>query len=303
MESARASALSAGASERPEFTQADRVRQMASDEFNRGVFTNAAQRYLEARDLYQQSRQQHQQAAAQRRVETDREQEAAGQQARAARAALEARLKQAESAWSRLRQQPADADLAQQPSYQRAMTEEGVAERLKGTGDLEGAAGAYEAASSYLERARRELADAQARRAREEEEVRRTAAARTSTPAPAPATTSASSREQEEAAIRQVLASYERAIETKDLALFRDVKPNLSASEEKVLTDAFESADSQQVELTVSAVAIEGDSATVNVSRRDIIVVRGRSQDGKSRPQKFLMSKSGGKWVIVQIGQ
>jgi hypothetical protein len=303
MESARASALSAGASERPEFTQADRVRQMASDEFNRGVFTNAAQRYLEARDLYQQSRQQHQQAAAQRRVETDRAQEAAGQQARAARTALEARLKQAESAWSRLRQQPADADLAQQPSYQRALTEEGVAERLKGTGDLEGAAGAYEAASSYLERARRELADAQARRAREEEEARRTAAARTSTPAPAPATTSAPSREQEEAAIRQVLASYERAIETKDLALFREVKPNLSASEEKVLTDAFESADSQQVELTVSAVAIEGDSATVNVSRRDIIVVRGRSQDGKSRPQKFVMSKSGGKWVIVQIGQ
>jgi hypothetical protein len=168
------------------------------------------------------------------------------------------------------------------------MTEEGVAERLKETGDLEGAAGAFEAATSYLERARRELADAQARRAREEE-ARRTAAASTSAPSTAPATTSAPSREQEEAAIRQVLATYERAIETKDLALFRQVKPNLSASEERVLSDAFRNADSQQVELTVQW--------------RDIIMVRGRSQDGKSRPQRFVMSKTGGKWVIVQIGQ
>jgi serine/threonine protein kinase/tetratricopeptide (TPR) repeat protein len=303
MESVRASALSAGASERPEFAQGDRVRQMAADEFNRGVFTNAAQRYLEARDLYQQSRGRHQQAVAQRRAESEREQEAAGQQAKAARAALEARLKTAENAWSRLRQQPAGADLAQQPSYQRAMTEAGVAERLKGTGDLEGAAGAFEAAASYLERARRELTDAQSRRAREAEEARRTAAASTSAPSTAPPTTSAPSREQEESAIRQVLASYERAIESKDLALFRQVKPNLSASEEKVLTDAFRTADSQQVELTVQSIAIEGDSATVNVSRRDIITVRGRSQDGKSRPQKFAMSKTAGKWVIVQIGQ
>jgi hypothetical protein len=298
MDSSRAAAQSAGAQDRPEYAMGDRARQQATEEFNRGVFTNAAQKYLEARDLYQQSRNQQQQQQAQRRVQNEREADA-GQQARANREALETRLRQAETAWNRARQQPADAALAQQPSYQRAMAEEGVAARFKTTGDIEAAAQAYERASSYLESARRELSDAV--RAREEE-TRRTAAATTAATT-APPTTSAPTRAQDEAAIRQVLADYERAVETKNLALFREIKPNLSASEEKTLADAFRNTDSQQVEMNVNSIAIEGDSATVNVSRRDIIVIRGRSQDGRSRPQSFVLSKSGGKWMIVQIGQ
>jgi serine/threonine protein kinase len=299
MDSIRAAAQSAGAQQRPEFLAGDRARQQATDEFNRGVFTNAAQKYLEARDLYQDARSQQQVAQSQRRVENEREQQ---QGQREAQERLQQRLRQAETAWNRIRQQPADAALAQQPSYQRAMAEEGVAERLKATGDVEGAAAAYEGATSYLERARRELTEAQARRAREEEEARRTAAASTSAATTAPPTTSAPTRAQDEAAIRQALADYERAVETKNIALFREVKPNLSGTEEKRLTDAFRNTDSQQVELTVNSIAIQGDAATVNVTRRDIIIVRGRSQNGDSRPQSFVLSKAGGKWVIVQIG-
>ena len=302
METSRAAAQSAGAQERAEFNQGDRARQQATDEFNRGVFTNAAREYLEARDLFQQSRNQHQQAQAQRRVQTDRDQEA-GQQANAAREALEGRLRQAEAAWVRLRQAPADAALSQQPSYQRALAEEGVAQRLKATGDLEGAAGAYESATSYFDRARRELSDAQARRAREDEETRRVAAAPTTAATTTPPTTSAPTRAQEEAAIRQVLAEYERALETKNIALFREVKPNLSPNEEKRLTDAFRTTDSQDVQITVNSIAIDGDNATVGVSRHDIITIKGRSQDGNTRPQSFVLSRAGGKWVIVQIGQ
>jgi hypothetical protein len=300
MESSRAAAQSAGAQERPEYSRADTARQQATDEFNREIYTNAAKKYLEARDLYQLSRNQHQQQQAQKRAQTEREAEA-GQQARATRESLETRLRQAETTWTRARQQPANAALAQQPSYQRAMAEEGVAERFKTTGDLEAAAQAYERASSYLESARREMSDAETRRT--QEESRRAAAVPTTAATTAPPTTSAPTRVQDEAAIRQVLADYERALETKNLALFREVKPNLSAGEEKSLTDAFRTTDSQQVEMTVNSIAIDGDSATVNVARHDIIVIRGRSQDGRSRPQSFVMSKAGGKWVIVQIGQ
>jgi hypothetical protein len=81
------------------------------------------------------------------------------------------------------------------------------------------------------------------------------------------------------------------------------VKPNLSANEEKILIDAFRNTDSQQVELTVNAIVIEGNTATVNATRHDVIIVRGRSQDGKSRPQSFVLSKAGGRWTITQIGQ
>jgi len=301
MEASRDAAKSAGAQERSEYVQGDRARQQATDEFNRGVFTNAAQKYLEARDLYQQSRGQQQQQQAQRRVQTEREAET-GQQAKANREALEAKLRQAQTAWTRARQQPADAALSRQPSYQRAMAEEGVAERFKTTGDLEAAASAYESATSYLEAARRELSEAEARRAREEE-TRRAAAAPTTAATTAPLTTSAPTRAQEEAAIRQVLVDYERAIETKNIALFREIKPNLSPNEEKRLTDAFRNTDSQDVEITVNTIAIEGDTASVGVTRRDIITARGRAQNGNTRPQSFVLSRAGGKWVIVQIGQ
>jgi serine/threonine protein kinase len=298
-DSARSAALSAGAQDRPEFSAGERARQQAADEFNRGFFTNAAQKYVEAREQYQNARATAQTAQTERRAQAERQQQAGEQ----AKAALDAKLRDAQARWSRLRQAPADAALAQQPSYQRALAEEGVAERLKGTGDLEGAAAAYQSAVFYLENARRELADAEARRTREEETRRAAATAPTTAATTAPPTTAAPTRAQEEAAIRQVLAEYERAIETKNIALFREVKPNLSASEEKRLTDGFRATDSQQVELAVNAVVIEGDSATVSATRQDIITIRGRAQNGNSRPQSFVLSKAGGRWVIVQIGQ
>jgi serine/threonine protein kinase len=298
MEKERSAAQSAGASERPEFTQGDRVRQQATDEFNRSEFTNSAQRYLEARDYYQKSRAAHSRAQNQKQAQVARDAAATAE----AKAALEARLRQAENAWSRAKQQPAEVSLTQQPSYHRAMAEEEAAGRFRTRGDLEGAAAAYESALSYLERARRENAESAARRDREEA-ARRAEATPPPPPTTVPATTSAPSRAQDEAAIRQVLASYERSLETKDIALFRQVKPSLSGAEEKRLLDAFKGTDSQQVEIVIGGIAIEGDSATVNVTRRDVIIVRGRPQDGRSHPQVFMLSKSGGSWVIVQIGQ
>jgi serine/threonine-protein kinase len=297
MENARGTAESAGARDRAEFQQGDRTRQLASEDFNRSEFTHAAQRYLEARDLFLKARTAHQNALSQRQVAASQKADADAE----ARAALEARLRQAEGAWSRLKQQPSDAALAQQPSYQRAMAEEQVAARLRTTGDVEGAAIAFESAVSYMERARRELTEAESRRARDEE-TRRAAATPTTSPTTAPPTTSAPTAAQEEEAIRRVLANYERALETKDVALFRRVKPNLTADEEKRLSDSFEMMDSQQVEMAIESIAINGDSATVTVTRRDVIIVSGRPQNGRSRQQQFVLSKSAGNWVIVQIG-
>ena len=41
---------------------------------------------------------------------------------------------------------------------------------------------------------------------------------------------------------------------------------------------------------------------TKAVTRRDIIVIGGRSQNGNERRQVFKLSKSGGGWVIDDIG-
>lgn len=293
MEAARTAA--SAARERPEYAQAERGRQEASDSFNRSEFTIAAQKYLEAKDLYQQA------GTAEQQIQTQRQAQA--QADAQAKASLEAKLTEAERIWNQKRGQPADAALAEQPSYSKAIFEEQMAVRLKQKGDLEGAAHSYENAAGFLDSARRELADAELRRAREAEASRRTEAAPPPPPTSAPVTTSAPSKAQEEAAIRQVLANYVSALESKNVALFRQVKPNLTRDEEKRLAESFEQVDSQNVEMNVESIAIEGDRATVTVTRRDIIVIRGRSQNGHSRQQQFFLSKAAGNWVIDQIGQ
>ena len=116
-------------------------------------------------------------------------------------------------------------------------------------------------------------------------------------PDPAPATPSA---EQDEAAIKRVVGTYGRAIETKDLALFRSIKPNLSAAEERRLQEGFRAVASQRVNLTVNSIERRGDRAVVSVMRRDIIEVGGRQQTSQSQ-QVLTFARDNGNWVIVDI--
>ena len=61
-------------------------------------------------------------------------------------------------------------------------------------------------------------------------------------PAPSPV---APPEVNDESAIRRVVAAYARAIETKDLALFRSIKPNLGADEERRIQQGFRAVTSQ----------------------------------------------------------
>jgi hypothetical protein len=121
-------------------------------------------------------------------------------------------------------------------------------------------------------------------------------------PAPAPVKKAPEgpTPEQDDQAIRQVVASYGRAIETKDLGLFRSIKPNLSSEEERRLQDGFRSVTSQRVELTVTSIARRGDDATVSVRRRDTIHAAGREQTADSH-QTIGVSRQKDRWVIVSI--
>ena len=113
---------------------------------------------------------------------------------------------------------------------------------------------------------------------------------------PAPPTPSADGAD---AAVRRVIAEYGRAIGSQDLALFRSLKPDLSADEEKRLREAFKVIKSQQVGITVESVSIDGDRATVRVMRQD--VVNGRPM--KPAPQTFRLARAGNSWFIQSIGQ
>jgi serine/threonine protein kinase/tetratricopeptide (TPR) repeat protein len=102
----------------------------------------------------------------------------------------------------------------------------------------------------------------------------------------------------DESAIRRVLEDYKRAIETRDLALFKKVKPNLSGSEERTLVDSFGAIRNHEVALNLGPIQIAGSQATVRVARQDVL-------DGRkaSFQQTFTLAKGPSGWIIREIGQ
>ena len=115
--------------------------------------------------------------------------------------------------------------------------------------------------------------------------------------APCGARAAAATRAQEEA-LKRLLLSYEKAIETKDLSLFRSVKPNLSGAEEDKLRASFSNIKDWRVNISISSVVIDGSQATVHASRNDTV-------NGKpvSLHQTFRLTKGSGGWTIREIGQ
>ena len=107
-------------------------------------------------------------------------------------------------------------------------------------------------------------------------------------------------REEDEAAIRRALATYARAIESEDLSLFKSVKPNLSAEEERRLVESFRAISSQRIDLTVQSIERKGSTAVVRIRRRDTIQAGGRPQSVQSQ-QTLTLTRSDGGWVIVEI--
>jgi hypothetical protein len=117
------------------------------------------------------------------------------------------------------------------------------------------------------------------------------------TPAPVPAPV-----EDDDAAIRRVVANYARAIETKNLALFREVKPNLTPDEARRIEAGFNAVTSQRVTIIVDSIDRRGQDAVVRLRRHDVIQAGGRQQTADSQ-QTMTFTHAGGTWVIREIGR
>jgi hypothetical protein len=103
----------------------------------------------------------------------------------------------------------------------------------------------------------------------------------------------------DEDAVRRLVTDYARAIQAKDLALFRTLKPGLSQAEEERLRRAFESVGAQKVTISVESLDLGAGQATVRVKRRDVI-------DGSivaSFFQTLVLEKGRGGWLIREIGR
>lgn len=243
------------------------------------------------------------------RAQRDDEQKAEQQAEQQAQAdAARAEHQQVSFQWGELRGQAQSQieEIGRQASYQAALSLEGEAQRLTEAGNYSSAARAYRQAIANLQAATEEVA--RGRREREAEaEMAAAATPRTSPPRPEAspppsAPSSVSVQEMDEQRIREVIAEWERAIETEDIALYRSVKPNLSGEDEKRLKASFQAVTSQQVEIAITMIDVQGDRATVRLAREDEIEANGR-RHSNAIDQTLAFSKQSGRWVIVEIGR
>ena len=121
----------------------------------------------------------------------------------------------------------------------------------------------------------------------------------TAAPPPAVPTPTLATRPSDEALVRRVLGDFKRAIESKDVALYKSVRPSLSGDDEKKLRAAFLSVRSQEVDLSVESVSIDGSQAVVRVVRSGTV----NGQPVPIQKQVFRLSKGPSGWVIRDIGQ
>jgi hypothetical protein len=97
--------------------------------------------------------------------------------------------------------------------------------------------------------------------------------------------------------IQTTLESYVKAIETKDIALFKKVKPNTTADEERRLKAAFDSVKSHAITLAIQSIELQGGSAIVRVARRDTL----NATIVNSTSQVFQMAKDARAWSIQEL--
>ena len=96
-----------------------------------------------------------------------------------------------------------------------------------------------------------------------------------------------------------MVQTYKRAIETKDIALFRSVWPNLSRAAETTITNSFRSIDSQQIELRIDNLRIDGRTASAQIVRRDTLITSGRRQV-QNITQTLRFQKTDAGWFISE---
>jgi serine/threonine protein kinase len=122
------------------------------------------------------------------------------------------------------------------------------------------------------------------------------AAASPATPAPT------SPVESDDAAIRRAVNTFKTAIETKNVGLYRSVRPGLTAAEETRLRDSFREVESQTITISFDEIRIDGRMATVRLTRQDVAITSGGRRQTQSLRQTLRLEKSATGWIITAIG-
>ncbi|MET0555248.1 MAG: serine/threonine-protein kinase [Vicinamibacteria bacterium] len=209
------------------------------------------------------------------------------------------RAEQARREMEQAQRAAATAKATTQPDFKSAVLTARDADALQKSGDLAQAAQKFQEARDAYDRARR----AQSQVATTTPTPAPTAAATVAPPvttlaAQVPTTTTqpaAVPQVNDDAAIRRVLAQFERAFETGDTALWQSIFPGSTAAQ----TKAVAAKNWKDVNLTVTSIDVQGAKAIARIGRRDL------GLDGKTYPfkQTLVLVKDASGWKISSVGQ
>ncbi|RPJ59459.1 MAG: hypothetical protein EHM24_27880 [Acidobacteria bacterium] len=216
-----------------------------------------------------------------RRAEADRLRARALERANSARDAFTGARAQAERA---------GAEKHSAPTFRDAVETGGSAQQLFDRADYDAAANAFEAATRRMEEARKQ--------------AERAAAAAASAPAPPPAPPPAPApddRAVAEKAIRDVLARYEAAFETRDVAALERIWPGLKENEKRQIRAQFENARNVEVEIVEPRITVgeKADSATVVARRRYRFETHQGERLQAETTARFTLRRGENGWVIA----
>ena len=121
-------------------------------------------------------------------------------------------------------------------------------------------------------------------------------------PRPTPPPLESPPPENDDSLITRVIEAWARAIENKDLAAYRALKPNMTAAEQRRIEEGFRAVSSQRVTITILGIEKRGTQALVRLRRHDAIVVDGRQQTTDTQ-QTITVARAGTTWVIRDIGR
>jgi serine/threonine protein kinase len=117
--------------------------------------------------------------------------------------------------------------------------------------------------------------------------------------APEPASPAPANVETDEAAIRRVIRTFEQAIEKQDINLYRSVRPGLTRTAEAAITNSFRQIDSQEIDIRIEDLRIQGRTASARLARRDTLVTAGRRQiENSTQTLRFEKTEAG--WIIAE---
>jgi hypothetical protein len=117
-------------------------------------------------------------------------------------------------------------------------------------------------------------------------------------PAPAPPAAAAApaSPQNDEADIRRVIHGLAAAIEAGNMTLYRQLRPSLSAADERRLRDSFARVR-QKIGVDIQSIEVDGNRASARVGWN--VTVPGARP--ASQVQNFRLARGAGGWYIDQV--